>query len=68
MTLDEIRQLPPTLTDAQAAKVLGCSAWTLGQLAREGRAPVKPLDLGRLRRWPTIPILRLVGIDPEGPE
>jgi len=62
-TLADIASLPPTLGDAEAADILGVSAYSLGEQARNGCAPVEPLYLGRSRRWPTVLVLASVGIE-----
>lgn len=62
MTIDD--HPPPTLTTYEAAEMLGTTPGTLWRLAREGSAPVQPLRLGtRMLRWPTRPILELLGLD-----
>jgi excisionase family DNA binding protein len=58
-------ELPPTLTTAEAADLLGVSRDHLWALARAGEAPVAPLRLGRSYRWPTARLLDLLGLDPE---
>lgn len=62
-TLGDVASLPPTLNDAQAAEVWGISADSLGEQARNKCAPVEPLYLGRSRRWPTVLVLRSIGIE-----
>jgi excisionase family DNA binding protein len=54
--------LPPALTTAEAAKLLGVPVAHLWKLAREGSAPVPVLRLGRSLRWPTRPILEALGL------
>lgn len=66
MRLDDVGALPPTLTSAQAAELLGVSVDHLWSLARAGEAPVTPLRLGRTYRWPTARLLALLGLDVEG--
>jgi len=65
MRLADLGDLPPTLSTEQAAEVLGCGVDHLWKLAREGGAPVEPLRLGHRLRWPTVAVLRSIGIDPE---
>lgn len=60
--------LPPALRTEQAAELLDCSPDTLWKLAREGTAPIEPLRLGRALRWPTAPLLALLGISTESPD
>jgi hypothetical protein len=59
---------PHTLSTAQAAELLGCAAKTLERAARRGDAPVTPIHVGRLWRWPTRPLLALIHADGEPPE
>ena len=63
ITLADVPALPPTLRDAQAAEILGVSVDSLGEQARQETAPVEPLYIGRSRRWPTVPLLAVVGIE-----
>jgi predicted DNA-binding transcriptional regulator AlpA len=58
----DIDHPPPALTTYEAAELLGTTPGTLWRLAREGSAPVQPLRLGRMLRWPTRPILELLGL------
>jgi excisionase family DNA binding protein len=60
--LTEVTDLPPTLTTAEAADLLGVSRDHLWALARAGEAPVAPLRLGRTYRWPTARLLDLLGL------
>lgn len=67
MNLADVHHLPPTLSTHQAAELLGVGVDHLWRLAREGTAPVEPLRLGRALRWPTPPLLHLLGLaDPSG--
>ncbi len=63
MQLGDLGGLPAVLTTEQAAEVYGCSVDHLWQLARERRAPVEPLRLGRALRWPTTLVLRSIGVE-----
>jgi hypothetical protein len=63
ITLADVVSLPPILKDAEAADIWGVSIWTLGEQARQHKAPVEPLWLGRCRRWPTVLVLRSIGIE-----
>jgi excisionase family DNA binding protein len=58
----DITALPPALTTAEAAQLLGVAVPHLWKLAREGSAPVPVLRLGRSLRWPTRPILEVLGL------
>lgn len=64
MILGDLDKLPPTLGVSEVAGVWGCSPWAVYEMARAGRCPVAPLHLGRKLRWPTLPVLRSVGLDP----
>jgi len=68
MTLADVALLAPTLNDAGAAEIWGVSPDLVGEQARNNCAPVEPIYLGRCRRWPTIAVLRSVGIEwtPQG--
>lgn len=57
--------LPPVLTSEQVAEILGVGVDHVWAMAREGTAPIEPLRLGRSLRWPTAPLLQLLGIQPE---
>lgn len=59
----DVGNLPPTLSTAQAAELLGISVDLLGDLARADAAPVAPLRLGRRYRWPTARLFELLGLD-----
>ena len=59
-----LSELPLTLTTEQAAPFLGVSRDHLYALHRKGEAPIEPLQLGRKLMWPTMPLLRLLGIEP----
>lgn len=61
----DIDHLPTTLTTERAAELLGVSRGTLWAAARDGDAPVEPIKVGRALRWPTRPILELLGLDGE---
>ena len=63
MNLGDIASLPPTVDTPTAAEMFGCSTSCLWALVREGKAPIEPLRLGRKLRWPTAPLLELLGID-----
>ena len=65
MNLDDIGSLPPLLTSEQCAQVFDISVDHLYALRRAGKAPIEPISLGRSLRWPTLPVLRLLGVQPE---
>lgn len=56
---------PLTLSTAEAAEFLGCSAQRLQAERGTGRLPIEPLTLGRRLRWPTLDVARAVGLDAE---
>ena len=60
--LADLESLPPALTSEQAAELLGVSRGALWAAARDGDAPVEPYRVGRALRWPTAPILALLGL------
>ncbi len=64
LLIDDVKALPVVLTTAEAASLLGVSVDHLWALARQGDAPVEPLRLGRVYRWPTARLLALAGLDP----
>jgi predicted DNA-binding transcriptional regulator AlpA len=67
VTRREVEQLPVSLDTEQAAALYGVSRDHLWKLAREGRAPVEPLRLGRALRWPRALVLASLGLDGEEP-
>lgn len=64
MALD-LERPPATLTTAELAELTRTTVDHWWKLAREGTAPVRPLRLGRQLRWPTRPVLGLLGLDPD---
>jgi predicted DNA-binding transcriptional regulator AlpA len=66
--LGDIGTLPFVLTSEETAELLGVSVDHLWALAREGTAPVEPLKLGRVYRWPTARLLALLGLGPDADE
>jgi hypothetical protein len=60
----DLSSLAPTMSTAEAAEVFGVHVNHLWKLAREGRAPITPLKLGHALRWPTLAVLRCVGVEP----
>ncbi len=65
VTLGDVADLPAVLMTNEAASLLGVSIDHLWALAREGTSPVEPLRLGRSYRWPTAPLLTLLGLGPQ---
>jgi hypothetical protein len=63
MKLGDLRDLAPTLNGHLTAEILGCSYWSLLEQVKAGTTPVEPIRLGRNLRWPTIAVLRAVGVD-----
>jgi len=63
MTIN-LDDLPATLTTHEVAELTRTTADHWWKLARDGTAPLQPLRLGRQLRWPTRPILELLGVDP----
>jgi hypothetical protein len=61
--------LPAVLTTDQVAHLLGVARTTVWQAAREcggiadgdGNIVVRPVRVGRALRWPSAPLLRLLG-------
>ncbi len=66
-TVADVEALPVALTTEEAASLLGVSVDHLWSLARAGEAPIDPLKLGRAYRWPTAPLLALLGLSPGSP-
>jgi hypothetical protein len=56
----------PTLGADEMAQLFGYSAWFVYQHADE--MPVAPIRVGRKLRWPTAPVLRVLGIESAGHE
>jgi predicted DNA-binding transcriptional regulator AlpA len=59
----DVGALPTALTTEQAADLLGITRVGLWKMAGDGTAPVPHFKVGRLLRWPTAPILRLLSLD-----
>lgn len=57
--------LAPTLSTDEAAELLGTTADTLRDLLHRGEVPLQPIRLGRVLRWPTAELLRVLGLDVE---
>jgi excisionase family DNA binding protein len=67
LAIDDVANLPAMLTTREAAELLGVGVDHLWALAREGTAPVQPVKLGRILRWPTGTLLALAGLDGPSP-
>ena len=63
-TLADTADLPPTLSVAHAARLLGISRTTGYTLAAAGRFPTPVLRIGHGYRVPTAPLLTLLGLTP----
>ena len=53
----------PTLGAEELAELYGCARWTI--LQHKDELPVKPIRVGNRLRWPTLPVLRSLGLAPE---
>jgi len=62
--LSDIRQLPPTLDAAQVAELLGVSVWSIYESVKRGTSPARPIHIGRRLVFPTVTVLRAIGIEP----
>jgi hypothetical protein len=60
----DVASLPTSLNTEEAARLLRLSRVGLWGMARDGDAPVPFFHAGAALRWPTAPILRLLGLDP----
>jgi len=54
----------PTLGAEEVAELYGCSTWAVYK--NKDELPVPPIRVGRCLRWPTLPVLRNLGLVPEG--
>ncbi|MFC3998871.1 helix-turn-helix domain-containing protein [Nocardiopsis sediminis] len=67
LTLEEVRELPPTVDLMTAARVLGIGRTKAYELARAGEFPVHVVRIGDLYRVSTADLLRFIHADhPEG--
>lgn len=64
MTALDGSPLPPTLTVAEAAAIIGVSPGLLYRQIRQGTSPIRALGLGRRLVIPTRPLLELLGMEP----
>lgn len=55
-----------TMSTAEAAELLCCSAERLQQERGRGTLPVEPLQLGRRLRWPTVLVAEALGLSVRG--
>jgi predicted DNA-binding transcriptional regulator AlpA len=65
MTRDDALALPPVVSLATAAELLGLGRSAAYELVRTGQWPTPILRLGRLIKVPTAPLITLVGIATE---
>jgi predicted DNA-binding transcriptional regulator AlpA len=68
LSIAEVESLPVVLTSGELARFLGVSEDHVWSMAREGTAPIQPLKLGRVYRWPTARLLTLLGLGPDADE
>lgn len=64
MRLGDVAQLPTVLRAEAVADIWDMSTDSVYQGARDGTLPVAPLSFGRSYRWPTVAVLKSVGIYP----
>jgi len=57
-------ELPPTLDATEVARLWTVGKWAVYDGAAAGTLPVAPIRIGRALRWPTVAVLRSVGMDP----
>jgi excisionase family DNA binding protein len=62
-SVDAVRDLPPMLGIADAARYLGISRTTAYSLAAAGELPVPVLRIGHSYRVPTAPLLEVLGLN-----
>ncbi|WP_433781591.1 hypothetical protein ACQPX6_17590 [Actinomycetospora sp. CA-101289] len=58
--------LPTTLSAAEVAELWGVAKWSIYVNADAGLLPVAPLRVGKSLRWPTMLVLRSLGLDADG--
>ncbi|MDE3724498.1 MULTISPECIES: MerR family transcriptional regulator [Nocardiopsis] len=61
LTLDELRQLPPTIDLMTAASILGIGRTKAYEPARCDDFPCRVVRIGGLYRVPTADLLRVIG-------
>jgi len=62
---DMLGDRPPTLSTEEAAGLLGVTPYVLYKQVKAGTAPIEPIRLGRLLKWPTKNLLDLLGLSPD---
>jgi hypothetical protein len=55
----------PTIGVEELADLYGCSTWQVYQ--HQNEFPVAPIRVGRLLRWPTLPVLQSLGLAQDDP-
>lgn len=65
MSREELLALPAVVDLVTAARALGIGRTRAFQLARRGDFPVPVLRVGLTYRVPTVPLLRLLGLEPQ---
>lgn len=60
----DVGRLGPSLSTAEACRLLKCSHKALWSAVRDGDCPVPHYRVGRALRFPTQPILELLGLTP----
>ena len=63
MTREQLSQLPTVLDVPTAAAILGIGRTAAYELIRTNRWPTPVLHVGELIRIPTVPLLRLIGLE-----
>ncbi|GAB2514025.1 helix-turn-helix domain-containing protein [Nocardiopsis aegyptia] len=61
LTLDELKQLPPTIDLMTAARILGIGRTKAYELARADDFPCRVVRIGGLYRVSTADLLRVIG-------
>jgi len=67
MTHDELLSLPPVLDVSTAGRVLGVGRSLAYELVRTGAWPTTVLRIGKLIKFPTAPLLRLLDVPGSAP-
>ena len=66
MNRDQLAALPPVLDVPTAARVLSIGRSLAYDLVRRGEWPTQVLHVGKLIKIPTEPLVRLLGVAPQG--
>ncbi|WP_150243930.1 helix-turn-helix domain-containing protein [Nocardiopsis quinghaiensis] len=66
LTLDELKQLPPTIDLMTAARILGIGRTKAYELARADDFPCRVVRIGGLYRVSTADLLRVIGAADDG--